>query len=259
LCDEEDEDTIEKVAEMSLGAPEDLRMPPFPNPMKDLGKISENVEMDFLHGTTCLGFKFQGGVILAVDSRATGGQHIYSGTVRKIIKINNWLAGTMAGGAADCQYWLSHLDKETALYELRNGERMSVAASSKLLSNIMYRYKGMGLSMGSMIAGYDKRGPGLYYVDSDGTRTPGDVFSVGSGSVYAYGVLDKGYRWDLKDEEAQELGRRAIYQATYRDIASGGIVRVVQMTKDGYKVISEQDCMELHYHYNPVDQDAPME
>ena len=83
----------------------------------------------------------------------------------------------------------------------------------------------MGLSMGTMIAGFDKRGPGLYYVDSDGTRTDGKVFSVGSGSVYAYGVLDKGYKFDLNDEEAYDLGRRSIYHATHRDAASGGIVR----------------------------------
>jgi 20S proteasome alpha/beta subunit len=33
------------------------------------------------------------------------------------------------------------------LYELRNKERISVAAASKILSNIVYNYKGMGLSM----------------------------------------------------------------------------------------------------------------
>jgi len=32
-------------------------------------------------------------------------------------------------------------------------------------------------------------------VDSDGQRTKGQVFSVGSGSLYAYGVLDAGYKW----------------------------------------------------------------
>ena len=48
---------------------------------------------------------------------------------------------------------------------------------------------------GTMVAGYDPTGPGLYYVDSDGQRTKGQVFSVGSGSLYAYGVLDSGYRW----------------------------------------------------------------
>jgi hypothetical protein len=33
------------------------------------------------------------------------------------------------------------------LYELRNKERISVAAASKLLANMVYAYKGMGLSM----------------------------------------------------------------------------------------------------------------
>jgi 20S proteasome subunit beta 5 len=69
------------------------------------------------------------------------------------------------------------------------------------------------------------QGPGLYYVDSEGTRTEGNVFSVGSGSVYAFGVLDTGYRYDLSDAEAYELGRRSIYHATHRDAYSGGIVR----------------------------------
>ena len=63
----------------------------------------------------------------------------------------------MAGGAADCSYWERHLSKQCRLYELRNRERISVAAASKLLSNICYNYKGMGLSMGTMIIGFDKR------------------------------------------------------------------------------------------------------
>jgi 20S proteasome alpha/beta subunit len=36
------------------------------------------------------------------------------------------------------------------------------------------------------------QGPGLYYVDSEGGRVKGTRFSVGSGSTYAYGVLDTG-------------------------------------------------------------------
>ena len=33
------------------------------------------------------------------------------------------------------------------VYELRNKERISVAAASKLLANMVYYYKGMGLSI----------------------------------------------------------------------------------------------------------------
>lgn len=50
---------------------------------------------------------------------------------------------------------------------------------------------------GTMVAGWDQNGPGLYYVDSDGQRTRGQRFSVGSGSLYAYGVLDTHYSWSV--------------------------------------------------------------
>lgn len=43
------------------------------------------------------------------------------------------------------------------MHELRNRERISVAAASKLMSNMVYNYKGMGLSIGMMLAGWDKR------------------------------------------------------------------------------------------------------
>jgi hypothetical protein len=51
-------------------------------------------------------------------------------------------------------YWERHLGRLCRLYELRNKERITTAAASKLLHNIMYSYKGYGLSMGTMIAGY---------------------------------------------------------------------------------------------------------
>ena len=124
-----------------------------------------------------------------------------------------------------------------------------MAAASKIMANIIFNYKGMGLSMGMMLAGYDKRGPGLYYIDSEGSRTLGNLYSVGSGSLYAYGVLDSGYHWDLENEQAYELARRAIYHATHRDAYSGGIIRVYHMKETGFEHISDEDCMDLHYKY----------
>ena len=76
------------------------------------------------------------------------------------------------------------------------------------------------------------QGPGLYYVDSDGTRLSNDMFSVGSGSTYAYGVLDSGYKYDLSVEEAYDLGQRAIYHATHRDAYSGGVVNCEYTEED---------------------------
>lgn len=127
---------------------------------------------------------------------------------------------------------------------------MSVCAASKLLGNILYNYQGYGLSVGTMIAGWDKTGPQLYYVDSDGSRLHGKVFSVGSGSTFAYGVLDNGYKWDMEDEEAQELGRRSIYHATHRDAYSGGTCSVYHITEGGWTKISQTNVVDLHYKYS---------
>ena len=127
------------------------------------------------------------------------------------------MLGTMAGGAADCLFWLSYLGKECRLHELRHKRRISVAAASKILSNIVFNYKGMGLSLGSMICGVTpQEGPALYYVDSDGSRLQGDLFCVGSGQTFAYGVLDAEYNYDLTVEEALALGTRSILAATHR-------------------------------------------
>mmetsp|Transcript_550 Transcript_550/g.640 ORF Transcript_550/g.640 Transcript_550/m.640 type:complete len:265 (+) Transcript_550:168-962(+) len=203
------------------------------------------------HGTTTLGFIFNGGVIIAVDSRASMGPYISSQTVKKVIEINPYLLGTMAGGAADCQFWQRNLGIQCRLHELQNKKRITVSGASKLLANTLFSYRGSGLSMGTMVAGWDEEGPGLYYVDSEGQRIKGQRFSVGSGSIFAYGVLDQGYSWDMSVEDACELGRRAIYHATYRDAYSGGTVSVYHVTEKGWRKVSGDDVGQLHYHYYP--------
>jgi 20S proteasome subunit beta 5 len=234
------------------GPPEDMVCPPFSNPavtINDFFGDDKPAQIKFNHGTTCLAFKFKGGVIVATDSRATAGGYIASQKVKKVIEINPYLLGTMAGGAADCQFWERVLAKECRLYELRNKERISVAAASKLLANMVYQYKGMGLSMGTMVCGWDKKGPGLYYVDDGGQRLEGSLFSVGSGSLFAYGVLDEGYSYDLDIEAAKELGMKSIYHATYRDAASGGYVNLYHMKESGWEHICFSDVRDLHWKY----------
>lgn len=105
-------------------------------------ETGKKICINYNKGTTTLAFKYKGGICVAVDSRATGGNHIASSTIQKIIPINQYLLGTMAGGAADCSYWERVLSLRCRMYELRNRERISVAAASKLFANMLYGYKG---------------------------------------------------------------------------------------------------------------------
>ncbi len=112
------------------------------NSLHDANDPARKIAMKFAKGTTTLSFVYQGGIVVCADSRATGGQYIGSQSVKKIIVINDYLLGTMAGGAADCMYWQRVLSEHCRMFELRNKERISVAAASKLLGNILYNYKG---------------------------------------------------------------------------------------------------------------------
>ncbi|EDR21989.1 proteasome subunit beta type-5 precursor, putative [Entamoeba dispar SAW760] len=203
------------------------------------------------HGTTTLSMIIKEGIIVAVDSRATRGAFISSGSVQKYIPITSHIIGTMAGGAADCAYWERELTRQCRLFELRNKPPISVAAASKMLANILYQYRNYNLSVGSMICGYDKTGPHIFYVEDGGVRIPGHLFSVGSGSPYAVSLIDSEYDYNMPKEKAIELARRAIFHATHRDVASGGNVNVIFIDKDGWRLISRNDCYDLYYdHYN---------
>ena len=76
----------------------------FVSKLKD-SKLTKKLT-DFKKGTTTLGFVYKEGILIAVDSRASMGSFVGSQRVRKIIEINDYLLGTLAGGAAaDCSYW----------------------------------------------------------------------------------------------------------------------------------------------------------
>ena len=88
------------------------------------------------------------------------------------------------------------------MFELKHGKEPSTAAASRIMVNLINYYKRYGLQMGLMLTGVDENGPNLYYIDTEGSRIKGHLFSVGSGMTYAYGVLDAHYRYDMSLEEA---------------------------------------------------------
>ncbi|XP_043914030.1 proteasome subunit beta type-11-like [Protopterus annectens] len=199
------------------------------------------------HGTTTLAFRFKHGVIAAADTRASCGSLVACSCSQKIIPINKYIVGTTSGKSADCMTWKRILARECRLYELRNGKRLTVAGAAKLLSNMLYPYKGMDLCVATTICGWDQTGPSLYYVYSDGTRMTGDVFSVGSGSPYAYSILDCEYHYNMSTEEAYSLARHAVFHATHRDAYSGGFVDLYHVRETGWIKVSREDIFPIYY------------
>lgn len=90
------------------------------------------------HGTTTLAFIYKGGIIVSVDSRSTMGSYISSGIVNKVIPITDSMLATIAGGAADCEYWERNLSVQCKKYEIEHGRRIGISAASKLFQTYLY-------------------------------------------------------------------------------------------------------------------------
>ncbi|KAJ1381853.1 Proteasome, subunit alpha/beta [Sesbania bispinosa] len=85
----------------------DFSAPPsfeLPNSNDFDGFLKEAIQMvKPAKGTTTLAFIFKEGVMVAADSRASMGGYISSQSVKKIIEINPYMLGTMAGGQSPDQ------------------------------------------------------------------------------------------------------------------------------------------------------------
>ena len=56
----------------------------------------------------------------------------------------------------------------------------------------------------------------------------------GSGSAFIYGWCDANYKENMTKQEALEFVKTAVTLAMYRDNSSWGIIRTMDITKDGY-------------------------
>ena len=189
-------------------------------------------------GTTTVGITCIDGVVFASERRASMGNLVAHKVAEKIFKIDNHIAATIAGSVADAQSLMKIISAETALYRLRNGKDISLEAAAAVSSNILHSSPAY---VQTLIGGVDETGASIYSLDAAGGMIKDTFISTGSGSTFAYGVLEDRFHEDITVEEAKELALRAIKAATERDTYSGNGFLVAQVTKDGYKMLEKEE------------------
>jgi 20S proteasome alpha/beta subunit len=128
-----------------------LSLKPYDNKCKSLTDYV-NLESSFdlnncqYHGTTTIAFKYKNSVLICVDSRASIGNYVGSRTVKKVFPISKTVVATMAGGAADCAYWIRQVGLMVKLIEMNYGESVKVSTVARLLSSNLREYKGYGIT-----------------------------------------------------------------------------------------------------------------
>jgi len=192
-------------------------------------------------GTTTLGMVCKEGVIIATEKRATMGTLIAHKATQKLYKIDNHLALATAGLVGDLQVLARYLNAEANLYRLKRDVRMPVKSAATLMSNIMNQRKFYPYYVQLILGGFDQTGGHVYSLDAAGGAIPDKYTSAGSGSPYVFGVLEDNYKEEMATDEGIDLAVRAITAAKNRDSASGGMIEVAVITKDGFNKVPEEE------------------
>jgi len=202
-----------------------------------------STDTGMLKGTTTIGVVCKDGVILGTDTRATMGTYVASKRAKKVYQITDNLAMTIAGGVAVAQKVVEILKVNARLYELEKNRSIPVKSAARLVSNLLFsnREVGMPLPMQALVGGFDDTGPHVYNLDPYGGLNEEKMVSTGSGSPFAYGVLEAEFKEDSSVEEMLPVVVRAVDAAMKRDVASGDSFDIAVIGDGGFRELSPEE------------------
>lgn len=195
---------------------------PFRNVLHATGSVSVP------HATTCVALRFNGGVVMAGDRRATSGNLISHRSMEKVVEADRFSGVAIAGAAGPAMEMIKLFQLQLEHYEKVEGQMLSLEGKANQLSmlvrgNLPAAMQGMVVV--PIFAGFDlAAGSGrLWDYDPTGGRyEEKEYVATGSGSLHAGTVVKVGWRSDLDAQAAIKLAVKALWEAADADSATGG-------------------------------------
>lgn len=188
-------------------------------------------------GTSVLGVKFAGGVMLAADTLASYGSLARYKDVRRIQKFGSETLIGASGEISDFQSIMNTLDNiNQDDMNQEDGYHTSSLEVYSYLRAIMYqrRNKGNPLWNQLLIAGCPKKtGPFLGFVDMIGTAYEENFICTGFGGYLALPLIRERWHPNMDEGEARALLEDCMRVLWYRDCRASNRIQISKVTTDG--------------------------
>jgi proteasome beta subunit len=172
--------------------------------------------------------RYDGGVVMAGDRRATEGHLVAHRRIRKVFPSDHYSAVAIAGTAGLAIDMVRLFQVELEHYEKIEGVRLSLEGKASFLARLVRSQLPLafqGLVVVPLFAGYDdrmERGRVFSFDVVGGRYEETDFGSTGSGSRLAKSYLRTVYQEDLDSDSAADIAVRALVAASQEDTATGG-------------------------------------
>ncbi|XP_072346699.1 proteasome subunit beta type-4 [Scyliorhinus torazame] len=192
-------------------------------------------------GTSVLGVKFDGGVILAADMLGSYGSMARFRNISRLMKVNSNTILGASGDYADYQYLKQAIEQMMIDEELLgDGHSYSPKAIHSWLTRVMYnRRSKMNPLWNTVIIGGMNNGEGfLGYVDKLGVAYESATVATGFGAYLAQplmrDVAEK--QAQISKDEAHQLIERCLKVLYYRDARSYNRYQIATVTAAGVEI-----------------------
>jgi proteasome beta subunit len=223
-------------------------------PIVSGGKLPPELRERLVEGTTVLAVVAADGVVVAGDRRATAGNLISRGDMRKVFPADASSAIAISGAAGPAMELAKIFATELEHYEKVEGEPLSLEGKSNKLAGLVRAHLPLamqGLVVVPLFAGVDERtgSPRIFEYDPVGGRyVATDQAATGSGSMAARATLKRLADAGSDLETAIGTAVRALYDAAEEDSATGGpdLIRriypiVAVIDEDGYRELADDE------------------
>jgi proteasome beta subunit len=218
------------------------------------GAGSAAVPIEVTHGTTVLAIRYDGGVVMAGDRRATAGYTIASRRIEKVFPADDFSGVAIAGAAGPAVEMVKLFQVQLEHYEKIEGETLSLEGKANQLGQMV---RGnlpaamQGFAVVPLFAGYDvprERGRVFSYDVTGGKYEEADFQTNGSGGVHARNWIKASWTEGMARGDAIDLALRSLFAAADEDTATGGpdLIRrifptVAVISSDGFTSLTEDE------------------
>jgi len=184
-------------------------------------------------GTSIMAVAYDGGVVIAADSRTSSGDYVSNRVSDKLTKVQDRIYCARSGSAADTQALADIVTYYLDIHSIELDSDPKVAVAAALFQDLCYQNKDRLLA-GIIVAGWDKKSGGqVYSITLGGTMVRQQFAIGGSGSTYIYGLCDAEFKQGMTKQQCQAFVKKALSHAMARDGSSGGVIRMATIDETG--------------------------
>jgi len=191
-------------------------------------------------GSSVLGIKYDGGVLLACDLLGSFGSLARYRNMSRMYPLSPSSTLIAASGEmSDFQYICKKMEQEMmAEYEHDDGNILTESEIHKYLSRVYYYHRSRFNPLYNvvLVAAYNNTNAFLGYTDHIATTFEYVTLATGYGAYLVRGILRDGWKPDLTEEEARKLLEKSLQVLFYRDARTINSVQIGRVNKDGVTI-----------------------